>query len=646
MDEIGFDACYIGSDDYHMSEYVGDYFKVREFISGFTGSAGNLVITRNFAGLWTDGRYFIQAERELEGSGISLMKIGENEVPDIEDFLFENLNDGETLLYDGRTVSFSFGKALREKLAPKHIKFVTDVDIADGMWDDRPEMKHTEAWNLPLEYSGKSSEEKMSELRERIKEKGADGIFISSLDDICWLYNIRAYDIDYTPVALRYALITDSRDFLLEEDDPFVFGRNVEDSDCNNAPESSAVFTENESASNENTNGLTDVLRGKKILFDPETVSEYLADRLKKCGAALKPCQNPTTVMKAVKNPVEIENMRKAHIKDGAALTKTIYWLKKLSGRANPCRDDSEPAYRRNITIYNETELTVERYLTSLREKNENYISLSFESIVATGEHGAIVHYAPTGETDRYIEDGLLLIDTGAHYLEGTTDVTRTVFVGTREPADLERKLYTAVLKGHIDVAISKYNASEDGSKLDESARKPLKELGYDFNHGTGHGVGYLLSVHEGPNAIRRSREREIRSALKAGIDDFDLCFRPGMITSDEPGVYLEGMFGIRIENLVLSCICGKESQNDEEAGRGFSTSSDGSKSDGSKNEEGMMCFESLTLVPYDKELIDTDSLNDEEMKYLVDYSRNVYEKLSPFMTLEERKWLYKETHF
>lgn len=568
----------VPTDDYHISEYVGDYFKCREYLSGFSGSAGVLLISMDDAKLWTDGRYFIQAAKELSGTSVELMKMGEKGVPTIFEYL-KVCAKNAVIGYDGKTMSYSFSSNLKSALKDNNVSYFTGEDLVHKVWEDRPSMSKEPIWVLDLKYAGKSVEAKLNGIREDILKEGAQGILLTALDEVAWTYNYRGSDILYTPVALAYSIITIdkaaiyiNKECLNEETRNYFESKDIIIKDYFDVYNDIRDFT-------------------GKVLVDPDSTNELLCESIK------RPCfkMSPVKIAKAIKNDIEIQNERKAHLKDGIALTKEIYRIKKMASEG---------------TIYNETELSIEKDLTNLRKEQENFVSLSFESIVATADHSPICHYEPTPETDRPISEGFLLIDTGGHYLEGSTDVTRTISIG-----EITRQMklhYTAVLKGHIDLSLAKFPKGTLGNSIDCLARKPIWDLGLDFNHGTGHGVGYLLGVHEGPNSIRRQ-------GINANLS-FPLM--EGMITSDEPGIYIEGEYGIRIENLFLT----KKVQ-------------DNPNSD-------FLTFETLTLVPYDKDSINFFDLNEEELRYLREYNERLVEEIGPYLTEDELYWLKEETSF
>ncbi len=582
MKEHGIDVYLVVSDDFHASEYVCDYFKCREYLSGFTGSAGSILITKDRAGLWTDGRYFIQAEEQLKDTGIELMKAGLENVPTISDFLYDSLNDGDCIGYDGRTMKVSFADALKEKLKEKNITFIEEVDLVGDIWEDRPLFPSAEVWTLSPKYAGMSRADKLIELRSTLDDEGADAILIASLDDIAWLYNIRGNDLKYSPVALAYSVITKDRATIYR--DLETFDKDVLAELKKDGVEILPYFQIYDDVKE---------FSFKTVWIDESKINVVLKNNIPE-NVELITKTNPTTIAKAIKNNTEIENERYAHVLDGTAVTKLIYWLKQ--------KQESDE-------IWDITELDVCEKLEELRKQEEGYLEPSFASIVATASHGAIVHYEPTKDTNAYLKNNnFVLMDVGAQYLDGTTDVTRTVAIGT---LTREQKVhYTAVLKGHLNLANAKFKYGCTGANLDSLARRPLWEKGLDYLHGTGHGVGYLLNVHEGPQGIRL---KEVNGSVGPVLE-------AGMITSNEPGVYLEGKYGIRIENLILC-------QNDK------------------KTEFGQfMKFETLTLVPYEREAVIPEMLTEQELKWLNSYHELVYEKLSGYLSESEKKWLREQT--
>lgn len=581
MQEKGMDVYMIPTDDFHASEYVGAYFACRKYITGFTGSAGTAVVTKDMAGLWTDGRYFIQAEQQLEGSTVELFKMGEPGVPTVHEFLEKTLQEGQCLGFDGRTVGAKEAEQLEAALGKKGVKISCAEDLVGMIWNDRPELSCEPVKELDVQWAGKSRQEKCADIRSEMEKKQADVFLLTSLDDIAWLLNIRGGDVPCNPVVLSYLAMTQKEIVLFANEK--AFSEEVKASltaDGVTLKPYDAVY---EYAS--------EIPVDQTVVLCKEKANSRLVTSIPS-GVKILDEENLTLLPKAIKNAVEVENMRKAHIKDGVAVTKFIYWLKKNVGKMKI------------------TELSAGEYLNQLRYQQENNMGLSFEPIISYGEHAAINHYSATPETDIPIEaKGLVLADTGGQYLEGTTDITRTIVVGPL--TDDQKKYFTAVLRGTLNLAAAKFRYGCRGINLDYLARGPLWELGQDYNHGTGHGVGYYLNVHEAPNGIRWRivPERNDSAVLEEG-----------MITSDEPGYYVEGEYGIRHENLIL---CKKAE----------------------KNEWGQfMCFEHLTMVPFDLDGIVPEQMSERERKLLNDYHAEVYEKIAPFLENEERAWLKEAT--
>lgn len=581
MAQRNIDIYIVPTSDFHESEYVGDHFKARKFITGFTGSAGTAVITATEAGLWTDGRYFVQAAKQLEGSTVTLYRMGEEGVPKVDEFVEEKLPEGGCLGFDGRVVNGSWGKKLLGIAEKKHGTLHVDEDLIDLIWKDRPALSRKPLFLLEEKYSGKSTAEKLKELRGAMEAEGANVHILTSLYDIAWLLNIRGGDIDYVPVVLSYLVVTEKECiwFLQEE---------IVDE------KTAAYLKENQIA----TRPYDDIYSYVKelpsdacVLMNGSTVNYRITASLKpEITVVDKP--NPTELMKAVKNPVEVDNTRKAHIKDGVAFTKFMYWLKT------------------NIGKIPMTEISASDYLEQCRRAQENFIDLSFDTICAYGPNAAMMHYAATPESDTELKpEGFLLVDSGGHYFEGTTDITRTMALG---PVTDEMRLhFTAVCRSNLALANAKFLYGCTGLNLDILARGPLWDMGIDYKCGTGHGVGYILNVHEGPNGFRWRvvPERHDNGTLEEG-----------MITTDEPGVYLEGKYGIRTEN---ELVCHKAE----------------------KNEYGQfMCFENITYAPIDLDAIDPNELTGREKKMLNDYHALVYKTISPYMTEEENEWLKKYT--
>ena len=581
MEKRGMDIYMVPTADFHESEYVGEYFKARRFITGFTGSAGVAVITKKESGLWTDGRYFIQAANQLKGSEVELYKMGVEGVPTVEEFIKEKLPEGGCLGFDGRVVNTAEGQNLEAIVREKHGSLKVEEDLIGLIWEDRPALSKEPAWLLDETYAGESAQSKMARVREEMEKTGADTHILTSLDDIAWLFNIRGNDATHFPIVLSFVILTQDRaEFFVNEE---VLNDTIR-----------AAFREY---------GVT--IRGYEEIYDavkaiPETshvwmdcskVNYRITNSLPK-GVEIINRPNPTLLMKAVKNPTEIENIRKAHVKDGVAFTKYMYWLKT------------------NIGKIPMTEITTADYLADRRKEQENFVDLSFDTISAYQANGAMMHYSATEESCAQLKpEGFLLVDSGAHYLEGSTDITRTMALGPI--TEKQKEYFTIVLRSNLNLAAAKFLYGCSGLNLDILSRGPLWDLGLDYRCGTGHGIGYLLNVHEAPNGFRWKHvpERNDGAILEAG-----------MVTTDEPGVYLEGEFGIRTENELI-CV------EDE------------------KNEYGQfMRFETVTYAPIDLDAVDPEAMTKRERKLLNDYHKMVYEKVSPYLEPEEKEWLKKYT--
>ncbi len=569
----------VPTSDYHQSEYVGDHFKARQFLSGFTGSTGTLLVTQTEAFLWADGRYFIQAEEQLADTTIELCRMGEPDVPTIPQYIEETLKNGETLAVDGRVISISEG-TVYEKIAKKrNAIFCYDVDFITGLWIDRPTLPKAPAFMLDSELTGQSVDSKLAAIRKEMALHNANAHIVASLDDICWIFNLRGDDIQYSPLILSYAIIYEDKVDLFVDQDKL--NSSILDSLKQNGVEAhpyDAIYTAVAKLNNECT-----------VLLDYNKLNYALFCNLSEDTRKIN-LPNPSSLMKTKKNATEIANTRIAHLKDGIAVTKFLYWLKHTIG--------TEPL----------TEISVSDKLESFRREQPHFISPSFAPISAYQDHGAIVHYKATEKSDKELHAvGFLLLDTGAHFLEGSTDITRTIPLG---PITDEMKLhFTTVLKGMLCLMKASFLYGCCGCSLDILARQPLWDLELNYNHGTGHGVGNLLGVHEGPAAIAWQN----RPATTVTLEE-------GMITSDEPGLYIEGAYGIRIENELLV-------------------------QKGTQNQYGQfMYFEPLTLAPIDLDAIDTSLLTEKEKVWLNDYHQTVYQKLSPHLTSEEQIWLARQT--
>ena len=580
MKEKKIDAYLVPTDDFHGSEYVGDYFKCRKYITGFTGSAGTAIITQDMAGLWTDGRYFIQAADQLRDTTIELFKSGEPGVPTVHQFLNDKLEEGMCLGFDGRTVSAREAEELQELLQEKHITFSVNDDLIGEIWEDRPVLSCEPVMELDIRWTGKSRADKIAEIREQMKAKEADTFILTSLDDIAWLLNIRGNDIHCCPVVLSYLVMMENELRLYANAAAF-----SEEIRSNLEADGVKIYPYDDVYSY-----VQSISSDKKVLLSRANVNSRLVSNIPSEVTILDE-PNLTLLPKAVKNKTEMENERIAHIKDGVAVTKFIHWLKK------------------NVTRTTITELSTAEKLYQFRSEQEHFLGDSFDPIIAYGTHAAIVHYSATEATDIPLEArGMVLADTGGHYLEGTTDITRTIVLGPVTAK--EKKFFTAVLRGNLNLAAAKFKYGCTGLNLDYLARGPLWELGEDYNHGTGHGVGYLLNVHEGPNSFRW---KNLPGNPAPVLEE-------GMITSDEPGYYLENEFGIRHENLVLCKKAEKTSFGQ------------------------FMCFEPLTMVPFDLEGINPEEMTERERKLLNDYHQKVYTTISPYLDEEEKEWLKQAT--
>ncbi len=581
MKEHKVDAYLVPTDDFHCSEYVGEHFKCRKFITGFTGSAGTAVITQTEAGLWTDGRYFIQAAAQLQGTGITLYKMGEEGVPTIEEYLKTTLTAGQCLGFDGRTMTAKYGEALENELKKKEVSIACHLDLVGDIWSDRPALSCEPVWALDLKYAGRPRNEKFAAIRKAMAEKKADYFLLTSLDDIAWLLNLRGNDIACNPVFLSYLVMTQSQIWLFAQEEAFPAEilKALKQDGVTLQPYNS-IYT-----------FVTTLPEGSSVLLDG-TSANYTLKKSLPAQVRIVEEVNPTLLPKATKNSVEVANMKKAHIRDGVAVTKFIYWLKQNVGKTEI------------------TELSAAEKLEEFRSQGEHYIGPSFDPIISYGPHAAIVHYSATPETNVPLQPkGMMLADTGGQYLEGTTDITRTIVLG--ETTDKEKEYFTRVLRGNLNLAAAKFPYGATGKNLDYLARGPLWEVGADYNHGTGHGVGFLLNVHEGPNSINW----KVRPGGKEPC-----ILEEGMVTSDEPGFYVEGEFGIRHENLI---VCQKVD----------------------KTEFGQfMCFQYLTLVPFDLDAVVPELMSEKERRLLNSYHKTVYEKISPYMNEEEKVWLKEAT--
>lgn len=580
MKKRGITVYVVPTSDFHQSEYVGEYFKARKYMTGFTGSAGTAVITMKEAGLWTDGRYFIQAAAQLEGSGVTLFRMGEEGVPKVEEYVEEQLEKGGCIGFDGRVMDAKAGKKYAEIAEKKEGSLYVTEDLVDIIWTERPSLPAHKVWILEQEYAGMSTEEKLSQVREQMKQEGADVHILASLYDIAWLLNLRGDDIDHVPVFLSFVAVEEKKTTL------FINQEILEDKVKKYLKDNQIQVEDYEKIY-----AYAENLKGHKVLMSLEEVNYRIAENVQK-HSQIVDAPNPSLLLKSIKNETELENTRIAHLKDAVAVTKFMYWLKTNIGKKEI------------------TEISASDYLEELRKEQEHFLDVSFDTICAYGANAAMMHYSASEESNAVLEpEGFLLVDSGGHYLEGTTDITRTFALG--ELSYEQKKHFTAVCRSNLNLANAKFLYGCSGINLDILARGPLWDMGIDYRCGTGHGVGHILNVHEGPNGFRWKivQERNDSGKLEAG-----------MITTDEPGVYLEGAYGIRLEN---ELICVKDE----------------------KNEYGQfMKFENITYVPMDLDAILPEEMTFREKQELNEYHQMVYEKISPYLNKEERIWLKEYT--
>ncbi|ONI40669.1 peptidase M24 [Candidatus Epulonipiscium fishelsonii] len=579
LKDKGIYAYMIPSADFHGSEYVAEYFREREFLSKFTGSAGTMVITQDEMGLWTDGRYYIQAEQQLEGTGITLFKAGMEGVPTVIEYLAQNMPNDSTFAFDGRVIGMEEGLKLEKKLKDKNIKILYEEDLVDQVWNNRPSLPNEKAYLLDVKYSGKSFSDKLKDLRKTMEYDEVTSHIITTLDDIAWLFNMRGNDIKYSPVVICYTVI--------EKDQVILF---IDETKL--SPEIKQEFAK-ENVLYKPYNAIYDYVKNLSdaVLIDPTKINYSIYKNLPASTKKVTK-QNPTILSKSIKNPIEIENIRKSHLRDGVAVTKFIFWLKNNIGK---------------IEI---TEISAAEKMEEFRREQENFIEPSFETISAYGANAVMAHYSAKPDNCATLQPkGLYLIDSGGQYFDGTTDITRTISLG--EVPQKAKQHFTAVLRGMLSLSNAKFLKGVRGINLDILARSPLWELGLDYRHGTGHGIGFLLNVHEPPNGIRWQIVPERNDSCKLEV---------GMLTSNEPAFYEEGSHGIRIENEIVV----QEFQ---------------------KTEYGQFLhFETMTFVPIDLDAIEAKYMTDQEKGYLNNYHSMVFEKISPYLTEEESIWLKNYT--
>ena len=575
MKKENVDYYIIPSGDSHQSEYVPEYYKGRAYVSGFTGSAGTLLVGIEESYLWTDGRYFIQAEKELNGSGIKLMKMNIPGYPSLIEWIKNNVKEGKALAFDGSTISTNEYKNYKELSEKNGFNIKMDKDFLNEIWSDRPELSKEKIFIHDIKYCGRCTSEKLQEVRDEMKKLEGENYVIASLDDIAWLFNIRGNDIAYNPVALAYALISDNEAVLYIDEEKVA-------NDDKRRLEAQGVTLKPYNDIYKDIKNVTE-----SIIIDGAKVNGKLYYLISEDVKIIENL-NITTSLKAVKNEVEIKNMEVSQVRDGVAMVKFIKWLKENVGKINM------------------TEISASDKLEEIRANGEKFKGLSFNTIAGYKDHAAMMHYSATEESQYELNsEGMLLIDSGAQYLDGTTDITRTFILGSI--TEEEKRDFTLVLKSHIALATTIFLKGTNGCNLDAIARRPLWKYGMDYKCGTGHGVGFFLNVHEGPQGIRPFGNT--------------IALEPGMILTNEPGVYKENKHGIRTENTLLVT---KAFKNDE-MGEFYK-------------------FDTISYCPIDLEGVDVSLLDEEEREWLNNYHRTVYEKLSPYLTEEEKKFLEKET--
>ncbi|WP_143315709.1 aminopeptidase P family protein [Clostridium sp. HBUAS56017] len=575
MKKNNYDYYIIPSADSHQSEYVPEYYKGRAYISGFTGSAGTLLVGKEKAFLWTDGRYFIQAEKELQGSGIELMKIATPGYPTIEEWIKDNVKENDKLAFDSTVISATEFKKYKSIAEKNKFQIMMEKDILDEAWKDRPKFPMENIFIHEVKYSGKSTKDKLSDVRKEMKSLGGENYILTSLDDIAWTFNIRGNDIPYNPVSLAYAIITDKDAFL------YINNEKVSETVREELLEQGVSIKE-----------YLEIFKGveeikNSVIIDAQKVNAKIYSLISKEVKIIEHL-NITTSLKAIKNEVEIQNIETSQIRDGVAMVKFIKWLKENIGKTKI------------------TEISASDKLEEFRSQGENFKGLSFNTIAGYKDHAAMMHYSATVESQYELRpEGMLLVDSGAQYLDGTTDITRTFVLG--KLTEEEKRDFTLVLKAHIALASAIFLKGATGENLDTLARRPLWDYGMDYKCGTGHGVGFFLNVHEGPQGFRQKGNTTV--------------LEPGMIVTDEPGVYKKGKHGIRTENVILVT----KSSKDDEMGEFYK-------------------FKTISYAPIDLDGIDANMLSDDEKTWLNEYHKMVYDKLSQHLNEEERDFLSKVT--
>ena len=577
MEEKSLDAFIIPSTDAHLSEYPPKFWESRKWISGFTGSAGTAVVTTKHAGVWTDSRYFLQAADELSGTGFDLFKMGQSDTPDMTDWIIEQTGRGGKVGIDGLVYAASEGNTLKSKLDAAGIELVTTHDPFESIREDRPEIPKNKIFTLPVDVTGETVKSKIDRVNQQLKKLNADGVIVATLDTIAWLFNLRGNDVAYNPVAVAYAYVSENETVL------FIDPEKLTDEIAQSYKEQGIKITDY----NDIFEYVANLPEGSSVCVTGSKINYKLLHTIP-ATCRIIDVPSPLDLMKSVKNETELKGFRNAMIKDGVALVKFYMWLEKAvpNGEVN--------------------EVTVAEKLYEYRSQQDLFVGESFSTIAGYGRNGAVIHYSAIPETALKVEpEGLLLIDSGAQYRDGTTDITRTVTVG--KLTKQMKSDYTLVLKGHIALATAIYPKGTRGSQLDILARKALWDHGLTYWHGTGHGIGHFLNVHEGPQNIR--------------LEENPTQLIPGMVTSNEPGVYRANQYGIRIENLIVT----REHEKSEEFGDFYD-------------------FETITLCPIDTTPISKKLLTKKEIKWLNNYHKMVYSKLKEHLSKEEKAWLKEKT--
>ena len=575
MENAGMDAFIVPVTDPHQGEYMPERYRSIAWLTGFTGSAGTVVITRDFAGLWTDSRYFIQAEQQLRDSPVSLVKLKVSHTPEYIEWITETLPGSSRVGVDGKVVSVSLVRQIKESFSHVGISLDTEHDIVNMIWNDRPEIPENKAFEHDVQYAGVARKDKLQIIREQMQRKKVTHHLLTALDDIAWTFNIRGTDVRYNPLVTAYSVISETFASL------FI--------DRKKLPEQLTQKLIDDGLEIKPYDEIMKFLSGLDpndvMMISPGSTSFSLFNSIPEKVKVVEDISIPNRI-KAIKNDIEIDHIRNVMVKDGVALTKFFFWLEQNLGKERI------------------TEISASKKLETFRREQENFVHPSFATIAGYGPHGAIVHYEATPESDVELkQEGLFLLDSGGHYLDGTTDITRTNALG--QPTAKQKRDFTLALQGTINLARIEFPEGTKGYQIEILARKALWENGLNYGHGTGHGVGFFLNVHEGPQTIGTGASGNAQVPME-----------PGMLTADEPGIYREGEYGIRTENLIL-CVPSKET----EFGK-------------------FLKFETVTLCFIDTDLVDKSLLNKKEIKWLNDYHQKVFEKLSPFLEEDEKKWL------